>query len=70
LNGCYVRQPDIDKGCPDFMNEWGHHLYFAYRGDTEGPTNFWGFDEDFDFVQRGAVLKIMHAFNKTHFEFR
>ena len=40
------------------MNEWGHHLYFAYRGDTEGPTNFWGFDEDFDFVQRGAVLKI------------
>jgi hypothetical protein len=52
------------------MNEWGHHLYFAYRGDTEGPTNFWGFDEDFDFVQRGAVLKIMHAFNKPHFEFR
>lgn len=24
LNGVYVRQPDVDEGCPDFRNEWGH----------------------------------------------
>jgi hypothetical protein len=56
-DGCYVRQTEIDDGCPHYQNEWGHHLYFLHVNGTEddfvhGGRSFWTFETDEQFHHR------------------
>lgn len=58
-DGCYVRQQDIDDGCPHFQNEWGHHLYFTYVDGCEDKNIhvgacFWVFETNCQFLERAV----------------